>query len=162
LAMRRCPHVRFSCAICRMSACSSTGIGGSPGDGVPCQNRRNPWRRHRMKVSGWTTASAQHPRRACCLSTGSTPSLRGAGDPPAPPRLKPTQLDQDPRGMQPRDRPLGGLQAEATAVHCGGLFDEVRSSLRPPSCRHPPLALAPRREIHRARFVHVMDLRAAA
>lgn len=26
-------------------------------DGVPCQNNRNPWHRHRMKVSGWTTAS---------------------------------------------------------------------------------------------------------
>jgi putative transposase len=51
-------------------------------------------------------------------------------------------LEQAQRGMKQRYRAMGGFKADATAVRFCGLFDEVRSFLRPPSGRHQPLALA--------------------
>ena len=57
LVMRSWPHVGFSRAIWRMSARNSSGIGGRPGCDFQRQKRRNPWRCHRVKVSGVTTAS---------------------------------------------------------------------------------------------------------
>jgi putative transposase len=71
-------------------------------------------------------------------------------------------LEQDHRGMKHRYRSMGGSKADATAVHFCGLFDEVRSFLRPQSGRTQPRSLARRRDIHQARFIELMELMAAA
>lgn len=69
LAIRRWPQVQLSRAICRMSVCSAPGIEGRPGYGVQCQNSRNPWRRHRLNVSGCTTAKAGCQSNHCDSQT---------------------------------------------------------------------------------------------
>jgi putative transposase len=71
-------------------------------------------------------------------------------------------LEQDHRGIKQRYRSMGGFKADTTAVHFCGLFDKVRSFLRPQSCRNQPLSLAQRRDIHQARFTQLMRLMAAA
>ena len=71
-------------------------------------------------------------------------------------------LEQDHRGIKQRYRSMGGFKADTTAVHFCGPFDEVRSLLRPQSCRNQPLSLAQRRDIHQVRFIQLMELMAAA
>jgi hypothetical protein len=58
LAIRSCPHVGFSQAIRRIRACRSAGSGGRPDCDFRRQNRRNPWRGHRVKVCGCTMRKA--------------------------------------------------------------------------------------------------------
>jgi hypothetical protein len=42
------------------------------------------------------------------------------------------------------------------------VFDEIRAFLRPQPHRNQPLTLAQRRDIHQARFAHLLELVAAA
>jgi hypothetical protein len=45
-------------------------------------------------------------------------------------------LEQDHRGIHPRDRSMGGFTADTTTVYFGGLFDEIRYFLRSQSGRN--------------------------
>jgi hypothetical protein len=72
------------------------------------------------------------------------------------------QLEQDHRGIHPRDRSMGGFTADTTTVYFCGLFDEIRYFLRSQSGRNQPLSRARRRDIHQARFIQFMERMAAA
>jgi transposase-like protein len=71
-------------------------------------------------------------------------------------------LEQDHRGIKQRYRPTYGLKTVASTVRFCRAFDEIRAFLRPQSHRDQYLTLARRRDIHRARFAHLLALMAAA
>jgi putative transposase len=71
-------------------------------------------------------------------------------------------LEQDHRGIKQRYRPTCGFKTFATAARFCCVFDELRAFLRPQAHRNHPLTLAQRRDIHRERFAHVMEIIAAA
>jgi putative transposase len=71
-------------------------------------------------------------------------------------------LEQDHRGVKQRLRPTTGLKTFATAARFCHVFDEIRAFLRPQPHRNQPLTLAQRRDIHQARFAHLLELVAAA
>jgi putative transposase len=71
-------------------------------------------------------------------------------------------LEQDHRGIKQRYRPTCGFKTFATAARFCCVFDELRAVLRPQAHRNHPLTLAQRRDIHRERFAHVMEIIAAA
>ena len=61
-------------------------------------------------------------------------------------------LEQDHRGIKQRYRPTGGLRAVRTAARFCRVFDELRTFLRPQSCRSQRVSLAQRRATHQERF----------
>jgi putative transposase len=71
-------------------------------------------------------------------------------------------LEQDHRGIKQRYRPTGGLRTFRTAAQFCRVFDELRTFLRPQSCRSQRVSLAQRRAIHQERFTQVMGILAAA
>jgi hypothetical protein len=72
LAIRSSPQDGLSCAMVRMRARSSAGIGGRPGRDFQRQNRRKPSRCHRTKVRGCTTTSASLQSKSLDSSTSAT------------------------------------------------------------------------------------------
>ena len=71
-------------------------------------------------------------------------------------------LEQDHRGLKQRYSPTCGFKTFATAARFCCVFDEIRAFLRPQVHRNHPLTLARRRDIHRERFAHMMEIIAAA
>ena len=62
-ARRSSPQVGFARAMATISRCRSTGMVGRPGRDFPRQNSRQPWRCHRISVSGLTTVRSARQSR---------------------------------------------------------------------------------------------------
>jgi putative transposase len=73
-----------------------------------------------------------------------------------------THLEQDHRGIQPRDRPMGGCTHGHPAARGCRPWDDVRAFLRPQSQRHQPLSRAQRRDSQRDRVGQLMAILVAA
>jgi transposase-like protein len=71
-------------------------------------------------------------------------------------------IEQDYQGVKQRLRPTTGLKTFAMAARFCHVFDEIRAFLHPQPHRNQPLTLAQRRDIHQARFAHLLELVAAA